>query len=206
MKLCPGTQVLLDVEGEFLIMIGGVFVVRVLGQIVFIRQERANTSQLQDAFATVHNSQFITAHELLAQLLIVCSVAWTIASRIRGIEGIDRFLAERFGEFFQSSGFGAAQEDLTVHVADDGIGIVLVNGLQLRPGLQHQTGTDLTGTDGGNQLLQVRDLADVCRLIDQAPHMDRESAAVNIIRFLAQLVEQLRVDHTDQEIEAAVCI
>lgn len=68
MKLCPGTQVLLDVEGEFLIMIGGVFVVRVLGQIVFIRQERANTSQLQDAFAAVHNSQFITAHELFATM------------------------------------------------------------------------------------------------------------------------------------------
>ena len=152
MKLCPGTQVLLNVEGEFLIIIGGVFVVRVLCQIVLIRQEGTDASQLQYAFAAVHNSQFITAHELLAQLLVVGSVAWTIASCIRGIEGIDRFLAERFGEFLQSGGFGAAQEDLAVHVADDGIGIVLVNGLQLRPGLQHQTGTDLTGTDGGNQL------------------------------------------------------
>ena len=36
--------------------------------------------------------------------------------------------------------------------------------------------------------------------------MDREPAAVNIIRFFTQQVEQLRVDHTDQEIEAAVCI
>ena len=106
---------------------------------------------------------------------------------------IDRFLAERFGELLQSGGFGAAQEYLAVHVADDGIGIVLVNGLQLRPGLQHQTGTDFTGTDGGNQLFQVRDLADVCRLIDQAPHMDREPAAVDIIRFFTQQVEQLCV-------------
>lgn len=104
------------------------------------------------------------------------------------------------------SSFRAAQEYLAVHVADDGIGIVLVNSLQLRPCLQHQTGTDLTGTDGGNQLFQVRDLADVCRLIDQAPHMNRKPAAVNIIRFFTQQVEQLRVDHTDQEIEAAVCI
>lgn len=118
----------------------------------------------------------------------------------------DRFLAEGFGKFLQSGRFRAAQEDLAVHVADDGIGIVLVNGLQLRPGLQHQAGADLTGTDGGNQLFQVRDLADVCRLIDQAPHMNREPAAVNIIRFFTQQVEQLRVDHTDQEIEAAVCI
>ena len=53
MKLCPGTQVLLNVEGEFLIIIGGVFVVRVLGQIVFIRQEGTNASQLKDTFAAV---------------------------------------------------------------------------------------------------------------------------------------------------------
>lgn len=66
MKLCPGTQVLLNVEGEFLIIIGGVFVVRVLGQIVFIRQEGTNASQLKDTFAAVHNSQFITTHELFA--------------------------------------------------------------------------------------------------------------------------------------------
>ena len=68
MKLCPGTQVLLNVEGEFLIIIGGVFVVRVLGQIVFIRQEGTDASQLQDAFAAVHNSQFITTHELFATM------------------------------------------------------------------------------------------------------------------------------------------
>lgn len=68
MKLCPGIQVLLNVEGEFLIIIGGVFVVRVLGQIVFVRQEGTDASQLQDAFAAVHNSQFITAHELFATL------------------------------------------------------------------------------------------------------------------------------------------
>ena len=36
--------------------------------------------------------------------------------------------------------------------------------------------------------------------------MDRKSAAVNIIRFFTQQVEQLCVDHADQEIEAAVCI
>ena len=36
--------------------------------------------------------------------------------------------------------------------------------------------------------------------------MNRQSAAVNIIRFFTQQVEQLRVDHADQEIEATVCI
>ena len=68
MKLCPGTQVLLNVKGEFLIIIGGVFIVRVLGQIILIRQEGTDASQLQDAFAAVHDCQFITAHKLFATM------------------------------------------------------------------------------------------------------------------------------------------
>ena len=53
---------------------------------------------------------------------------------------------------------------------------------------------------------QIRDLADVCHLIDQAPDMDRETAAVDIVRFFAEQVEKLGVRHTDEEIEGAVRI
>ena len=62
---------------------------------------------------------------------------------------------------------------------------------QLGSCLQHQTCADLTAPDGGDQLLQVRDLADVRHLIDQAPDMDRKPAAVNIVCFLAKQVEEL---------------
>ena len=102
LELQPMIEKRLDAERVFLISTGSELVVWMLGQIVFIRQEGTNASQLKDTFAAVHNSQFITTHELLAQLLVVGSVAWTIASCIRGIEGIDGFFAECFGEFFQS--------------------------------------------------------------------------------------------------------
>ena len=36
--------------------------------------------------------------------------------------------------------------------------------------------------------------------------MDRKPAAVNIVRFLAEQVEELSIGHTDEEIESAVCI
>ena len=68
MELCPGIQILLNVEGELFIIIGCVLVVRVLRQIVFIRQEGTNASQLQDAFAAVHDCQFIPAHKLFATM------------------------------------------------------------------------------------------------------------------------------------------
>ena len=36
--------------------------------------------------------------------------------------------------------------------------------------------------------------------------MDRKPAAVNIVRFLAEQVEELSIGHTDEEIEGAVRI
>ena len=63
---------------------------------------------MKNTLAALHNREFIAAHQLLAEFLIVRAAAWTAASGIRGVEGIDRFLAERFGEFFQRGRFGAA--------------------------------------------------------------------------------------------------
>ena len=68
MKLGPGIQELLDVEGQFLVIIGCVFVVRVLGQIIFVGQEGPDTSQLQDALAAIQDGQLIPAHELFATM------------------------------------------------------------------------------------------------------------------------------------------
>ena len=82
MKLCPGIQELLNVKGEFLVKICRIFVVWVLRQVILIGQKRTHAAKLQDALTAIHHGQLIPAHELLAQLLIVGSVAWTIASGI----------------------------------------------------------------------------------------------------------------------------
>ncbi|MFQ7107289.1 MAG: hypothetical protein ACLRQ4_19120, partial [Neglectibacter timonensis] len=47
---------------------GCVFVIRVLGQIVFVGQEGPDTTQLQDALAAIQDSQLIPAHELFATM------------------------------------------------------------------------------------------------------------------------------------------
>ena len=93
-----------------------------------------------------------------------------------------------------------------IHVAHDGVRIVLVDGLQLAAGLQYQTGRDLTAADGGYQLFQIGDLPDVGALVDQAPHMDRQLAAVLVIRLITEQIEKLGVDHRNQKIEGAVRI
>ena len=166
-------QELLDIEGVLGVIVGGVLVVRVLGQVVLVAQKRAHTPQLQDALAAIQHRQFIPAHKFVAEFLIVGAIAWAIATGIGIVVAVDGFLAECFGKIFQGSRLAATQKYLTVHVAHDGIRIILVDGFQLAAGLQNQTRRDLTAADGSHQFFQLWNLTDVSTLINEAPHMDQ---------------------------------
>lgn len=116
------------------------------------------------------------------------------------------YIAECFGKIFQGGGFAAAEENLAVHVAHDGIRIILVDGFQLAAGLQDKASRNLSATDGGYQLFQLRNLTNVGTLVDQAADMDRQLTAVHIIGFVAEQIKKLGVNHTDKEIERTVRI
>ena len=203
-ELEPGGQERLDVKGVLGVRVGGVRVIGVLGDVVLVREERTHTTQLEDALAAVHDGQFILAHKLFAELLVVERVGGFPPTVLAGVVGVDGFLAQHGGQLLEGSRFLAAQEDGGIHVADDGIGVVLVDGFELGLCLQHQTGGDLTAADGGDQLLQLGNLADVGTLVNEAAHMDRQPPAVHIVRLFTQEVEQLGVAHGDQEVKAIV--
>lgn len=61
-------QELLDIECVLGVIVGGVLVVRVLGQVVLVAQKRAHTPQLQDALAAIQHRQFIPAHKFFATM------------------------------------------------------------------------------------------------------------------------------------------
>lgn len=132
------------------------------------------------------------------------AIAGAVATGVRGVEGIDGFFAQHFRQVFQGGRFAAAEENLAIHVAHNGICVVLVDGFQLASRLQNKASGDLTAADGRHQLFQIGNLPDIGALVDQAPHMDGQFAAVHIIRFVAQKVEKLGVDHADEKIEGAV--
>ena len=140
----------------------------------------------------------------MPHLLERSAVTGAVATGVRGVECVDGFLAQHFRQVFQGGGFGAAQKYLAVHVAYDGIRIVLVDGFQLASRLQNKAGRDLTAADGRHQLFQIGNLPDVGALVDKAPHMDGQFSAVHIIRFVAQKVEKLGVDHADEEVEGGI--
>ena len=106
-----------------------------LGQVVLVAQKWAHTTKLQDALAAIQHRQFIPAHKLVAEFLVAGAIAWAIATGIRIVVAVDSFLAECFGKIFQGGRLAAAEENLAVHVAYDGIRIILVDGFQLAAGL-----------------------------------------------------------------------
>ena len=136
----------------------------------------------------------------MSHLLERGAVAGAVATGIRIVVTVDGFLAECFGKIFQGGRLAAAEENLAVHVAHDGIRIILVDGFQLAAGLQDQTRRDLTAADGSHQFFQLWNLTDVSTLINEAPHMDGQLTAVHIIGFVAEQIEKLGVDHREYPI------
>ena len=140
----------------------------------------------------------------MPHLLERSAVTGAVATGVRGVECVDGFFAQHFRQVFQGGGFGAAQKYLAVHVAHDGVRIVLVDGLQLASRLQNKASGDFTAADGRHQLFQIGDLPDVGTLVNETPYMDGQLAAVYIICFVAQEVKKLGVDHADEEIKGGI--
>ena len=131
-------------------------------------------------------------------------MGYLAAPAFAGIVGVDGFTPQRLRQLLERGTLLAAQEQHAVAVAHDGVGVVLVDGFELGLRLQHQASGDLAASDGGNELFQSGNLPDVGALVDQAPHMDGQPAAVHIIGFFTQEIEQLGIAHGDQEVERIV--
>ena len=58
----------LHIKEIFWVGVGGVFIVRVFRQIVFLREKRTDTPQHIDTLAAVHDRQFVLGHQLFATL------------------------------------------------------------------------------------------------------------------------------------------
>ena len=137
----------------------------------------------------------------MPHLLERSAVTGAIATGVRGVECVDGLFSQHFRQVFQSGGFGTTQKYLAVHVAHDGVRIVFVDGFQLTSRLQNKAGGDLTAANGGHQLFQIGNLPDVGALVDKAPHMDGQLAAVHIVCLVTEQIEKLGVNHADEEVK-----
>lgn len=157
----PCGQECFNVKSVLIVRVGSVLEIGVLGNVVLIRKERTHTTQLEDTLAAIHNSKLILAHQLFPQFLIVERVGGFPTTALSGVVGVDGFLAQHGSQLLEGGWLLTAQEDGSIHVADDGICVILIDRLELTLRLQHQTGRDLTASDGSDQLFQTRNLPDI---------------------------------------------
>ena len=120
------------------------------------------------------------------------------APALTGVEGVDCLFAQGSCQLFQCGRLLAAEENGAVHIAYDGVRVILIQCLELTLCLQDEATGDLTATDRGDQLFQTGDLPDVCRFVDQAADMNRQSPAIYIIRFLTKQIEKLGIAQRNQ--------
>ena len=189
LELESAGHILFDVEGVLRVGVGEVFVVGVLRDVVLIRQKRAQTADLEDALAAVEGGEIVHAHELAPELLVVERVRRLPAARFTRVVGVDGLLAKRLAQLLERARLRAAEEQAGVAVADDGVGVVLVERLELALRLQHEAGGDLAASYRRHKLFEIRNLPDIRALVYEAAHMDRQAPAVDVVGFLAQEVE-----------------
>ena len=86
--------------------------------------------------------QLILAHQFFTELLVVERVGSLPPTALAGVERIDGLLAQHGSQLLEGGRLLAAQEDGGIHVANDGVGVVLVDGFELALRLQYQTSRD----------------------------------------------------------------
>ena len=142
-----------------------------------------------DALAAIQHGKLVHAHQLLAQFLIVQRMGNLAATALAGVIAVDGFLAQRRRQLFQRTGFLSTQKDGAVHVADDRIRAVFIQGFELALCLQDKAAGDFSGTDRRYQLLKPRYLADIRGLVNEAADVNRQAPTVHIVGFFTQQVE-----------------
>ena len=174
-------------------------------QIVLLGIEWRQPSELQNAPISGHGGKLTWGHQLPPEPLGVLAVTFGLPTGAPlGLHGDGGLAQPVLGNFLDSAGLTATEEQHTIHVAENGFCVLIVDGLALGKLLIQQAQTDLTGTDDRHQLFQVWHLPGVGRLVPQHPHMMGQPSTVNIVRPFAQEIEHLRKGQRHKEIVGAV--
>lgn len=122
-----------EVKSVFLFIgLRRITVVRMPFQIILGREERGQAPKLQNTFISRHGCKFGWGHQFPAQPLGILTVAFRLATGAAVSLHTDcGFSQPVFGYFLDGAGFAATEEHHAVHVAEDCLGVFIVNGLAL---------------------------------------------------------------------------
>lgn len=100
----------------------------VAGDVVFLTEKRPHAAHLQNTLASVHRCNFVLAHQLLSEFLVVQSVGGLRAPVLALVVAVNSFLTQHLRDLLGVLA-PATQEQRTVAVVGNDFRRVLVNGL-----------------------------------------------------------------------------
>ena len=156
--------------------------------------------------AVVQHTHFIGGQQLAARKLPVGGIVSLSALGPTVGVGVNGFLAQELGNILVGTLLVAAQIDELVTVADDALPLLFKQGLQLCHVLNDDAHGDFPGAHGRQQLVKLIGQGDVCELVHDEVDVDREPPAVPVVGGVVELLEELGVEHSDQEIKGAVVV
>ena len=101
------------------------------GDVVFLTEKRPYAAHLQNTLASVHRCNFVLAHQLLSEFLVVQSVGGLRAPVLALVIAVNGFLAQHVRDFlgvFTS----ATQKKRTIAVVGNDFRRIPIQGFQLR--------------------------------------------------------------------------
>ena len=154
----------------------------------------------------VQHTHFVRCHQLSSGKLIVGGIASVSAARPSVGIRIDGLLAQQLGNILVGTLLVAAQVQKFIAVAHNTFPLLLEQGFQLRKVLDDDGDGNLTASHGGQELIKLIRQGDIGKLVHDKMHMHGQSAAVNGVGLIVELLKQLGIKHTHDEIEGTVII
>ena len=154
--------------------------------------------------AGVEAAEFVGGEEFAGVFADAAAPGAVRAFGFAGFDDVDGLVAEPVADGFGGGCLVASEEEPAVAVAGDGFPVVFIQAFALGDGLQDDRAADATRADGGDESHEVRDFADVGELVEQAVHIAAEPAAIRVVGFPDQGLEEALVEHAGQEAERRV--
>lgn len=154
----------------------------------------------------VQHTHFVRCHQLSSGKLIVGGIASVSAARPSVGIRIDGLLAQQLGNILVGTLLVAAQVQKFIAVAHNTFPLLLEQSFQLRKVLDDDGDGNLTASHGGQELIKLIRQGDIGKLVHDEMHMHGQPATVNGVGLIVELLKQLGIKHTHDEIEGTVVI
>ena len=154
----------------------------------------------------VHHPYLVRRQQLPPRSLPVLGPCGMRASAPSAALNVDGLLSKQFGHVFVGGLLVASQIQEHVGVSHYGFPLLLKERSQLGEVLQYHRHRDLPGPHGGQHLLELIRQRHVGELVHYEVDVYRKPTSVYPVRRVVKLLEQLGIQHPDEEVVGAVVV